>query len=244
MTRLVWYRNDLRVSFHRPLQAAMATDEPVRALYLLCPDQWRQHDVAPIRQWYVLASLLELGDSLAELGVELDVIDCGDFASVPDVLKRYVTQRGITDIHCCREYPLNELRRDRAAVAALESDGVRFHGVDDAVLVPPKALKTGQGGWYTVFSPYRRSWEKWLSEHGAHSDQAVRQRQPLSFPGRSVVEAALNALNVPESLRQYWQPGEKAAREQLSRFIANGLCSYDDRRDLPAEPCTSSWSAA
>ena len=67
MTRLVWYRNDLRVNFHRPLQAAMATDEPVRALYLLCPEQWRQHDVAPIRQWYVLASLLELGDSLAQL---------------------------------------------------------------------------------------------------------------------------------------------------------------------------------
>ena len=83
VTALVWFRNDLRVRDHQALSAAMASGQPVRALYLLCPGQWDAHQVAPLRRWYVLSSLLELGEDLAALGVPLEVIDCGRFEAVP-----------------------------------------------------------------------------------------------------------------------------------------------------------------
>ena len=57
---LVWYRNDLRVHAHRALQQALAQGGPVRAVYCLCEQQWDAHEVAPLRRWYVLQSLLEL----------------------------------------------------------------------------------------------------------------------------------------------------------------------------------------
>lgn len=65
---LVWYRNDLRVHAHRALQQALAQGGPVIAVYCLCEQQWDAHEVAPLRRWYVLQSLLELGDALAARG--------------------------------------------------------------------------------------------------------------------------------------------------------------------------------
>ena len=215
MSRLVWYRNDLRMHYHRPLQAAQAAGEDLRALYLLCPDQWQEHGVAPLRQWFVLASLQALGESLAAAGIQLDVIDCGDFKGVPKALEAYVKRHGIRHIHCTREYPLNEMTRDRAVAERLAGAGVEIHGVDDAVLVPPRALKTGQGGWYTVFTPYRRSWEQWLREHDVASVGRIRRGEAVTFPGSRVVEQALSKLD-----------------------------DYQRQRDLPAESGTSGLSAA
>src|SRR5690606_2885113 len=119
MTALVWYRNDLRVAWHSPLAAASRSGLPVRALYLLCERQWDQHEVAPLRRWYVLASLQELGEQLARKGIVLDIVDAGDFASVPAHLSDYVRQHQVTHLYCNREYPLNEIRRDREAAACL-----------------------------------------------------------------------------------------------------------------------------
>lgn len=153
MTRLVWYRNDLRLR-HAGLRDALDSGEPVRALYLLCPRQWDLHGVADARRWYVLESLRELGQGLARRGVPLDVIDAGDFTHCPEVLADYVGRHGIRALHCSREYPLNEKRRDQAVAERMASLGVTVHGRDETVLVPPQSLRTGQGRPYTVFTPY------------------------------------------------------------------------------------------
>ena len=67
--RLVWFRNDLRCHGHTPLTQALAGGDEVTALHILCPDQWDAHGVAPARRWFVLHSLLELGESLAAVRV-------------------------------------------------------------------------------------------------------------------------------------------------------------------------------
>ena len=79
---LVWYRNDLRVHSHRPLQEALQAGGPVTAVYCLCEGQWDDHGVAPLRRWYVLQSLCELGEQLAARGIGLQVLDTGDFSQV------------------------------------------------------------------------------------------------------------------------------------------------------------------
>src|SRR5690606_37298292 len=191
MTALVWYRNDLRVHDYQALHAALSSGEPVRALYLLCAGQWAAHQVAPLRQWYVLESLRELGAALADLGVALDVIDCGDFSAVPGVLRDYCRTHQIRHLFCTREYPLNELRRDRAVAEALATLPVRLQGFDDSVLVPPRVLETGQGTPYTVFTPYRRRWQQYLHAHPPALPALPRKRDAVCFPGAEVVQKAL-----------------------------------------------------
>lgn len=133
---LVWYRNDLRVHGHRALQQALEQDETVIAVYCLCEQQWDTHEVAPLRRWYVLQSLLELGEALADRGVDLHVLDAGDFAAVPALMADFVGEHGIDRLFCSREYPLNELNRDRAVAQALEPLGVKITGLMTACWCP------------------------------------------------------------------------------------------------------------
>lgn len=243
---LVWYRNDLRVNHHQPLAAAMASGRPVSAVYFLCDKQWDDHDVAPLRRWYVLESLRELGGALAKLGVPLTIVDAGDFAAVPTLLKKLIKEQRIAAIYTGREYPLNEVIRDRAVAAMAADCGVPITGYDHSVLVPPRALMTGQGTPYTVFTPYRRSWEKWLASAPptlSVMPRRIKGASPASF-NSELIDRAISCLAVADGLRQRWQPGEAAARKQLAEFAQSALGHYRRDRDFPDLAGTSLLSAA
>lgn len=246
MTALVWYRNDLRVQDHQALSAALGRDGPVRALYLLCPAQWDAHDVAPIRRWYVLESLRELGTSLGRLGIVLDIVDAGDFAGVPGALADYCRAHGVSALFSTREYPLNERRRDQAVVEALRPLGVELQGFDDAVLVPPRVLRTGQGTPYTVFTPYRRRWDALLAEQPPGlplTPAPARSTRAVPFDA-GMIDTALAAIDLPPGLTDGWQAGERAARKQLDSFVDGPLRHYKRDRDMPSLPGTSLLSTA
>ena len=57
MTQLVWFRNDLRLADNPALTAACQQDAPVRALFLITPGQWRQHDWSPAKVQLLLGLL-------------------------------------------------------------------------------------------------------------------------------------------------------------------------------------------
>ncbi|MHA7918200.1 cryptochrome/photolyase family protein [Alloalcanivorax xenomutans] len=243
--RLIWFRNDLRCHGHTPLQRALAAGEPVIALYVLCPGQWDRHGVAPLRRWYVLESLLELGHTLASRGVDLHVIDGGDFEGTVGVVTDFVRQHNITDVFCNREYPLNELNRDRAVARELEAEGVRIHGFDDGVLVPPRSLNTGKGTPYTVFTAYKRRWDQWMEEYGPQVPEAPRwPRRRGRFVGHDTVDGALSALSLGQARRALWLPGEDAAVRRLKMFVEEHIGDYKRLRDVPAETATSELSVA
>src|SRR5690554_245862 len=244
---LFWFRNDLRVHEQAALSAALADGRPVRALYLICSDQWDPHGVAPLRRWYVLESLRELGEALATLGIQLDVLHAGDFSAVPTILADYLLQQKVRKVFTGREYPLNELTRDRACAAKAAPLGVQIEGFDHSVLVPPRLLSTGQGTPYVVFTPYRRVWQKWLASHGP-TPLPVPQRShgvsAVTFQGQGVIDAALQQLAISPALTAQWRSGEQAARQQLQAFIEDGLGDYQRQRDFPALQGTSLLSTA
>lgn len=246
MTSLVWYRNDLRCHFHRGLQQAMATGGPVRAVYFVCPGQWADHGVAPIRQRYTLRALLSLGDDLAEQGIALDIVECDRFADVAADMRAYVQKHGVQSVFCTREYPLNELNRDRAVAKALDDAGVSITGFDDGVLVPPRALKTGQGGWYSVFTPYRKRWQVWLEENPPAADvlPGDSDAEPVAFEARPRLLELLGETKDLSVLDERWPAEERQVREQLARFVDDALAGYKRDRDFPALDATSGLSAA
>ncbi len=249
---LVWYRNDLRVAAHSPLQAALlessgeeACTPRALAVYCLCQVQWDQHQVAPLRRWYVLQSLRELGEALARRGVDLHVLEVDTFDDVPEALAQFADARGVTHLYCNREYPLNEKKRDKVVAERLRGQGVTLHGFDDGVLVPPAALRTGKGTPYTVFGAYKKRWDVWMADH----HPAVTPAPPEcdvsgDFVGAPVVEKALQTLSVPEALTKQWSAGEDAAWQQLDRFVEQNLAGYRRQRDFPDLDATSGLSAA
>lgn len=244
MTTLVWYRNDLRVNGHSPLATALASGQAVRAVYLLCSDQWLNHGVAPIRQAYVLQSLLELNQHLADLGVPLDVINCDRFERVPEELFDYCQYHQITALYCNREHPLNERRRDKAVRAKLANLSITLQGFDDGELVSPRLLRTQAGTPYTVFTPYRRRWQELLYQQPPSWPTLPLSSKAIAPNLQPLVDQALGVLNVSPTLLRDWPAGESHARQQLSDFIATDLAGYKQRRDFPATKGTSLLSVA
>ena len=88
--QLVWFKRDLRVKDHQPLQQALLRG-PVLPLYVVEPELWQQQDVSE-RQWlFCRESLLDLRLALAELGQPL-LVRRGD---VLEVFERAHRQFGL-----------------------------------------------------------------------------------------------------------------------------------------------------
>ena len=88
--QLVWFKRDLRVKDHQPLQQALLRG-PVLPLYVVEPELWQQQDASE-RQWlFCRESLLDLRLALAELGQPL-LVRRGD---VLDIFERAHRQFGL-----------------------------------------------------------------------------------------------------------------------------------------------------
>ena len=78
---IVWFKRDLRVQDHAPLEAASQTGNSVLPLYVVEDDYWAQ-PFASERHWLFLeACLTELRKDCAALGMPL-VVRIGDVCAV------------------------------------------------------------------------------------------------------------------------------------------------------------------
>ena len=84
--QIVWFKRDLRIVDHQPLEAA-AERGFVLPLYVVEPELWQQPDASE-RQWmFCRESLLELRQALADRGQPL-VVRAGDVVQVLERARR------------------------------------------------------------------------------------------------------------------------------------------------------------
>ncbi|GHD52568.1 deoxyribodipyrimidine photo-lyase [Marinobacter persicus] len=235
MTQLVWFRNDLRVADNPALTAACATGEAVHACFLITPGQWRQHDWSAARVQFVLEHANALARRLADLGIALHFLTADVFSDSLDVLESFCRRHDISQLHFNEEYGINERRRDKQAHQRLSELGVAVHKYRDQTVAPVGEILTGQNEPYSVFTPFSRSWRKWI-------DASQPQVYPVPKPIGPAVE--------PEQTDTHIEPfteapallvgiGEQAAHDRLDNFIARRASRYKDDRDFPAIDGTS-----
>ena len=238
MTHLVWFRNDLRVADNAALTAACAHKAPVHACFIVTPGQWQQHDWSPARVQLVLEHANALSHRLAELGIPLTFLTAPTFAESVDKLAEFCEARSIGHLHFNEEYAVNERRRDRSARAALDKRGIKVSKYRDQTIAPVGSILTGQNEPYSVFTPFSRSWRRWIDEN-----------QPTVFPVPESVAAPVQAetfdtqslwgSEFPEPPPALVATGEDAAHSQLETFLDERVEAYKDMRDFPAESGTS-----
>lgn len=249
---LAWFREDLRVDDQRALLAAVADataqGTTVHAVWCAVPQQWDAHDMGDNRRWFVLESVRELAQTLATAGIPLTVLDAGDFAGSTVGVARHAQAVGASALYFNDEYPLNELHRDQTMMALCAQAGIAVHRFHDGVLVPPAAFVNKSGTPYTVFTPYRQSWYRYLAGDPAihpkafvatapRADDALLQRELQAT--LHTLDGLQRALAVLQSVRAGWPPGEREARRRLKNFVGGVIQGYRDARDIPAEPGTS-----
>lgn len=234
MTELVWFRSDLRSYDNTALHHAASNSSKLRALYIATPGQWLDHGISGRQQALIAQALHSLSETLATLGIALDVKIAERFSDIPALLKHYCEQHAIRALHANREYLLNEMSRDDAVSEQL---AIPCHWYHDRLLVAPQDLLNGSGLPYRVFTPFAKSWRAIVTQS---------MRTPLRRPpaqGKPLKPAAIPPFCSTLDLGG-WPVSENTALERLRRFCAERIQDYDQQRDLPAADGTSQLSAA
>ena len=241
---LVWFRNDLRVhdnpALFRAAQAHLRTG--VVGLFVVSPGEWQAHDAAPAKVLFALAAVRELSAALAKLNIPLLVRHAATAAEVPEAVLKAARDAGTSSVHFCREYEVNEQRRDERLTTLAQAAGLSVVAHHGAVMLPPGEVMTQAGKPYTVFTPFKRAW---LAQWGARQAELA----PLPAPARQK-PLPVTSEPPPERIKGFstdidmglWPAGEAAALKRLEAFCAKGLMDYKARRDLPAVSGTSELS--
>ncbi len=241
MTQLLWLRSDLRVSDNTALAAAMAAG-PTVALYLITPCQWLAHDDAPCKVDFWLRNLVALSEQLHALNVPLLIREVDDWTAAPDALLRVCQQLGVQGVHCNDEYGVNEQRRDQAVAERLQGAGVSLRRHLDQLLFAPGTLRTQSGGYFKVFSQFRKACLARLSVSPPLCIPRPAAQPPLPIVSDPLPTAVAGFPPPTDYLRALWPAGEAFAQRRLASFVEDDLEQYHQRRDLPAEPGTSQLS--
>jgi len=241
MRQLMWLRSDLRVADNSALAAAMATG-PTLAVYLLSPEQWREHDDAPCKVDFWLRNLAELQPRLAALNVPLLIRMAPHWRDAPRVLAALCREHDIGAVWANEEYGIHEQARDRAVEQELRRHEVAFQLRLDQLLFRPGSVLTKSGGYFQVFSQFRKVCYQRLHTSLPGLVPLPGKQAPLDIASEPVPEAVEGFATPGAELRALWPAGEHAAREQLERFAEERMGWYQQRRDFPAVDGTSQQS--
>ena len=240
MSHLAWFRNDLRTADNPALTAACGQGREVRALFILTPDQWQEHDWSPARLQQLLGHLDDLGKALAKLGIPLDILEGDDFSGSLRLLGDYCHQHGIRSIHFNEEYGINERRRDKQVHDRLSEDGITVKKYRDQTAAPVGTIRTGKDEPYSVFTPFSRRWRQWIEETSPAVLPVPKPvNKPLSWAPHGHTPEQLGFASPPPALVR---PTENDAHDQLDSFLEARCGDYKAQRDFPAVDGTSQLS--
>ena len=234
---LVWLRRDLRTADHAALAAALAQCRQVWCLFVFDTDildpLLARGLQADRRLAFIHASLAEVDASLREQGApgaHLIVRHAAARQAVPEV----AALLGVDAVFANRDYEPAARARDADVAHSLSAGGRAFLAFKDQVIFEQSEVLTGQGKPFTVYTPYRRAWERRLTP----ADVAAQDCAPQ--PGQfAAVPAPLAAATLPDLERIGFAPvatpvaaGMTGAGALLEDFLGR-IDDYAARRDYP-----------
>lgn len=242
MTKLCWFRTDLRLSDQPALTAAMAQGDAI-GLFMISPEQWREHAYSPHKVDFWLRALRDLSESLGQLNVPLKILMVPLWHQAPQALLAFCQQHAVTEVHCNREFGVNERRRDRASYALLAEHGISMVGHHGNTLLVPGSVKTGSDNYYRVFTPFSKACREKLR---------TAPYQPLPIPKAQAKKSTVQSDAIPDRLPGWtpstqtivsgWPATEQAALDRLALFAEARMQHYKRDRDFPAIAGTSTLS--
>ncbi|PWG61278.1 cryptochrome/photolyase family protein [Spiribacter halobius] len=237
---IVWFRRDLRLADNPALQAACAGNRPIVPVYVHAPEELGAWAPGAASDWWLHQSLAALAGELRELGLDL-VLRRGPSLQA---LTRLIRETGADAVHWNRLYEPAIIARDREIKAELRRAGLEVHSHNAALLHEPWTVQTGTGGDYRAFTPFWKACRR-REEPPAPAPAPTQLAAPAGgLPEGEPLDAMglLPAIRWDRKLEGHWQPGSAGAEARLAAFLDDGLASYDEGRDLPAQPATSRLS--
>lgn len=258
MSALVWFRNDLRLLDNDAVLQACENHKSVHFVAAPTLQHFAEHDWSAVKWDLYQRQLNQLGHDLAELGYTLHIHKLAKFADCTAFLADFCRQNNVDSIYFNREYPLDEMNRDKAVTAALQEQDIQVHAFDSNLLVAPEEIKNGKGEYYKVFTPFFKVWLQKIREGGmptpySRKDLNGESERTTAFEevhyvlpeyARAIAPGLSNEeLTEPLQTSAKWQVGEANIRKLAQQFVREQSIDYKKNRDTPSINGTSRLSA-
>ncbi|BFM09480.1 cryptochrome/photolyase family protein [Halioxenophilus aromaticivorans] len=230
--QLVWLRNDLRLNDNPALYHA-STAGPVVACFAVCEKQWQEHRDAPAKLGLAQALLTAWAEDAEKLGIVLKIVHAPMFSDAPKAITALAQEIGAQGVWWNKEYPLNEMRRDKAVRQACEQADLAVHEYDGDVVLAPGTVTNGSGDMYQVFTPFSKRWRQVVTEAELSSCPRPGKQTPLKVKGDSIPGFG------GEYRADLWPAQRDKIQRNLHNFCSEKLAEYSDTRDIPAHRGTS-----
>ncbi len=246
---LVWFRTDLRCYDNPALFHACAQGRPVIAVYCHTASQWQQHGLGKRKVRWMENAVAALQNNLRTLGIPLLVLEADTFDNSEALLQTLIGELGASRLLFNNEYEVNERKRDINLCRWAKDQGVEISRYHDQCLVPPGDVLTKSEQPFKVYSPFRKAWlpkAEQLLTAPLGLPQPSAEQQTLADQRMQQLPSRLRTLELQLSIEtdDRWSHCETELHEQLQRFVDEHGPDYDQQRDLPAKPGTSTLSPA
>lgn len=157
---IVWFRNDLRLHDHRALTTAIQTSSAVACIYVVDPRLFSKTSfgfdrIGPHRLKFLRECLLDLGESLTDMGATLIVLQ----GRAEDVLPEAAKAIGAGQVYAHREYASEEMGIEEQVRRSLDKIDVSLEMSSANTLYEIKDLPFQIEDLPELFTKFRRKVE-------------------------------------------------------------------------------------
>ena len=232
---IVWFRDDLRLSDHPALTAAVGTGRPILPVYVFDAASPGLRPLGGASKWWLARSLVSLAHDIAAAGATLRVIA----GAAGDVLPALAAESDAAAVFWSRRYEPAERAVDDAVETQFGAAGIEVQTFNGTLWHEPGDILQKGGGWYKIYTPYWRV----AAASGLQSPPlaAPKRLQDASFEPKSSRLLAIEDLGLSPAepdwsggLAAAWRPGERQAQAALHGFVEDRLDRYADDRNTPA----------
>jgi deoxyribodipyrimidine photo-lyase len=234
--RLHWHRRDLRAPDNTALARTAGRGEVLPVFVF--DDAVLEHG-SPPRVRFMLDALEDLRSWYRERGGDL-LVRHGDPA---EVLPALCAETDAEGVRWNRDYSGLARERDDRVREALAEDGHGRRAFHDDLHHEPGSITTDAGETYSVYSYFWRKWRDREKEppHDAPDGESLLDPGAVGLAPGDL--PALADLGFEEPEADVEPAGHAAARERFESFCESDVFDYEERRDYPADRCTSRLSA-
>ena len=189
---------------------------------------------------FIHASLVELDADLAALGRSHGVAGVGLLVRhglASEVVPQLAGELGVQLVMANHDDEPAALARDALVRTRLAAAGIDLRTFKDHVLAERREVLTAAGGRFSVFTPYKNAWLRWLQPEHLQSHEVARHAAALAPLRASQAMPMPNLAELgfaPSNLRELRLPtGSSGALALLDDFMQR-IAAYDQTRDFPA----------
>lgn len=233
---LVWIRRSIRLHDHTALSYGTQNfDETYLAFVFDKNILSKLDDKKDHRITFLYESLEALKEKLPEKKMYILYGDPKDL--IPQLAKDLKVDSVVTH----EDYEMYAKERDRKVKVSLEKKKINFKTFKDHVIFDAEEVRTGNGDFYRVFTPYKNSWLKLIKERPEVLDEKKVNLKKIKYkkiPGFSSSMSLKDIGFEPTEKERHYNPSPKI----LIKDFKEKVDVYNDKRDFPAITGTSRLS--